>query len=142
MPTSCQLRFWPPDWGRSSAGAQGKIGERSERSEEQMLTGDYLLVVAGMGLVTYGPRWAPLFFMARKELPSWLVEWLDLIPAAILSALLLPELLLSGHPPRLELFQPKLIAAFPTFAFALKTRSLGGTVVIGMLLYWLAGKLL
>jgi len=29
----------------------------------------------------------------------------------------------------------------PTFLFALMTRSLGGTVVVGMLLYWLAGKM-
>jgi branched-subunit amino acid transport protein len=107
-----------------------------------MVTPDYLLLLAGMGLVTYGPRWAPLFFMTRRKLPSWLVEWLDLIPAAILSALLLPELLRSGQPPRLDFFQPKLIAALPTFVFALKTRSLGGTVVVGMLLYWLVDKFL
>jgi len=28
--------------------------------------------------------------------------------------------------------------AFPTLIFALKTKSLAGTVVIGMVLYWLA----
>jgi branched-subunit amino acid transport protein len=32
--------------------------------------------------------------------------------------------------------------AVPTFIFALKTRSLGGTVVAGMLLFFLAGKLM
>jgi branched-subunit amino acid transport protein len=31
--------------------------------------------------------------------------------------------------------------AIPTFAFAFFTKSLGGTVVVGMLLFWLAGKL-
>jgi branched-subunit amino acid transport protein len=30
--------------------------------------------------------------------------------------------------------------ALPTLAFAGWTRSLGGTVVVGMLLFWLAGK--
>jgi branched-subunit amino acid transport protein len=106
------------------------------------VTTDYLILLAGMGLVTYGPRWAPLFFMPRRQRPAWLVEWLDLIPAAILSALLLPELFGAGGPGGLDLFQPKLVAALPTFAFALKTRSLGGTVVVGMLAYWLAGKLM
>ena len=38
------------------------------------------------------------------------------------------------------LFQPELMVAIPTFAFALKTKSLGGTVIVGMLLFWLAGK--
>ena len=32
--------------------------------------------------------------------------------------------------------------SLPTFLFALKTRSLGGTVVIGMALFWLAGRVL
>ncbi|HHO47817.1 MAG TPA: AzlD domain-containing protein, partial [Desulfobacteraceae bacterium] len=33
----------------------------------------------------------------------------------------------------------ELLVAVPTFLFAIKTRSLGGTVLAGMLLYWLAG---
>lgn len=107
-----------------------------------MATEEYILLVAGMGLVTFIPRWAPLFFMARRSLPAWVVEWLDLIPVAILSALLLPELLRAGNPPRLDLFQPKLAAALPTLVFALKTRSLGGTVVVGMLAFWLLSKIM
>ena len=107
----------------------------------RMITQDYLLLVAGMGLVTYLPRWAPLFFLSRRRLPEWFVEWLDLIPAAILSALLAPALLTSGEP-RQFLLKTELWVALPTFLFALKSKSLGGTVVVGMLLFWLAGKVL
>lgn len=96
---------------------------------------DYLLVVMGMGAVTFLPRWMPLFALARRRLPSWLLDWLDLIPAAVLSALVLPALLTSGDPRHMNLLRPELYAAVPTFLFALKTRSLGGTVVIGMALY-------
>jgi len=103
-------------------------------------TRQYLLLLAGMGLVTYLPRWLPVFFLSRRKLPSWLVEWLDLVPVAILGALVLPELLVSGAPRQLDLWQPRLWVAFPTFLFALKTRSLGGTVLVGMGLYWLAGE--
>lgn len=106
-----------------------------------MITQDYLLLVAGMGLVTYLPRWAPLFFLSRRRLPAWFVEWLDLIPAAILSALLAPVLLTAGEP-RQFLLKTELWVALPTFLFALKSKSLGGTVVVGMLLFWLAGKVL
>ena len=91
------------------------------------MTRAYLILVVGMGLVTFIPRWAPLFFLANRRLPRWLVEWLDLIPVAILSALLLPALLTAGEPRRLMLFQPELMVAVPTFLFALKTKSLGGT---------------
>ncbi len=103
---------------------------------------DYLLLVAAMGAVTYGPRWLPLFFLAQRSLPEWLVEWLDLIPAAILSALIFPELFTAGTPRHLVLFDMKTLVALPTFLFALKTRSLGGTVFVGMGLYWAAERFL
>jgi len=32
--------------------------------------------------------------------------------------------------------------AIPTFLFALKTRSLGGTVLVGMMLFWLTSSLI
>ncbi|MEE8430588.1 MAG: AzlD domain-containing protein [Candidatus Desulfatibia sp.] len=107
-----------------------------------MIHREYIILVIGMGLVTYLPRWMPLFFLSRRELPAWFVEWLDLIPAAILSALLLPELITTGEPRHMELWQPELLVAVPTFIFALKTKSLGGTVVVGMLLFWLTGKVI
>ncbi len=103
---------------------------------------DYLLLVLCMGLVTYIPRWVPLFYLSRRRLPQWFVDWLELIPVAILSALVLPEIVTLGDPRKLVYFNPKILAALPTLAFALKTRSLGGTVVLGMLLYWLAEKIL
>ena len=105
-----------------------------------MIAKEYMVVIIGMGLVTFLPRWLPLVYLTRYNLPSWLVEWLDLIPAAILSALLLPELVTAGAPRTLDLTRPELIVAVPTFIFAILTKSLGGTVIIGMLLFWLAGK--
>ena len=105
-----------------------------------MISLDYLLLIAGMGLVTFLPRWAPLFFLSQRKLPVWFVEWLDLIPAAILSALLVPALVTAGEPRHLVL-QTEMWVALPTFLFAFKTRSLGGTVIVGMLLFWMAGKL-
>ena len=99
---------------------------------------EYLFLLAGMGIVTYLPRWLPLFLFSQRKLPQWFVEWLDLIPVAILSALIFPELFVTGELRRLDLFHPKALVALPAFLFALKTRSLGGTVVFGMFLYWLA----
>ncbi len=97
----------------------------------------FIWTVLGMGLVTFLPRWIPLFLLPNRRLPNWFVEWLDLIPVSILSALLVPALIISGEPRRLVFWQPEMFVAIPTFVFALKTKSLGGTVVVGMLLYWL-----
>ena len=107
-----------------------------------MFESEYIIIVFGMSLVTYLTRWIPLFSLARRNLPNWLVVGLDLIPVAILSALLLPLLVITGDPRRIELFRPELLVAIPTVIFALKTKSLSGTVVLGMLLFWGIGKVM
>jgi len=98
---------------------------------------EYIATVFFMGVVTYLPRWLPLLFLSRRQLPQWLVDWLDFIPVAILSALLAPMLLMSGPIPHLDFQRIELFAALPTFAVAWWTRSLGGTVLAGMLSFWL-----
>ena len=100
---------------------------------------DYLFLFGGMGLVTYLPRSLPLLYLAHKQLPQWLIDWLSLIPVAILSALLAPSLFTDAATRSLDFGKPELLVAIPTLIFALKTRSLGGTVLVGMLLYWSAG---
>ncbi len=105
-----------------------------------MIPDNYLYILLGMGIVTYVPRWLPLVLLSNRRLPEWFEQWLDLIPAAILSALILPILITTGEPRHLDLLRPELLVAVPTLLFAVRTRSLAGTVVIGMLLFWLAGK--
>ena len=102
----------------------------------------YIILVIGMGLVTYLPRWIPLIALSHRKLPKWIVEWLDLIPVAILSALLLPLLITTGEPKSVEFFRPELLVAIPTFIFALKTKSLSGTIIVGMLLFWAINKIM
>jgi branched-subunit amino acid transport protein len=102
---------------------------------------EYLLLFAAMGLVTYLPRCLPLLYLAHRQLPKGLIDWLSLIPAAILSALLAPILFTDTTTRSLDLGRAELWVALPTLLFAWKTKSLGGTVMVGMLLYWLAGKL-
>lgn len=103
---------------------------------------DYLFLFIGMGLVTYLPRALPLIYLAHKQLPAWLIDWLGLIPVAILSALLAPALLADTADRSFSLGKPELLVAIPTLLFALKTRSLGGTVLVGMMLFWLANFIL
>lgn len=105
-----------------------------------MLKTEYVLLILGMGFVTYIPRWFPLFFLTQRKIPQWFVEWLDLIPAAILSALIFSDLFVTGDPHRLVILHLKSTVAVPIFLFALRTKSLGGTVVVGMVLFWLTGK--
>lgn len=97
---------------------------------------DYVILIVCMGTVTYLPRMIPLVALSSRRLPAWFTEWLELIPVAILSALITPTLLASAEPRTFCLGKPELLAAAPTLLFALKTRSLAGTVIVGMICYW------
>jgi len=102
-----------------------------------MIEREYCYIVLGMGLVTFLPRLLPVYFLAGRTLPGWFTEWLDLIPAAVLSALLLPALVKSETPGTFKIYSLEMMVAIPTFFVAVKTKSLGGTVITGMGLYWL-----
>ena len=100
---------------------------------------EFILLFAAMGIVTYLPRGLPLVYLAHKRMPVWLVDWLSLIPVAILSSLLAPSLLVDASTHSLSFSKTDLWVALPTLLFALKTKSLGGTLLVGMLLFWLVG---
>lgn len=104
-----------------------------------MQDSSFVFLILGMGIVTFLPRWIPLFFLSKRKMAKWFVEWLDLIPVSILSALLIPSLLTHGSPRFFTPFSTEMLVALPTFIFAYTTRSLGGTLILGMALYWGAG---
>lgn len=103
-----------------------------------MTTPEILLLVAGMTAVTYIPRAAPLMFLATRSLPERLMRWLEMIPPAVLAALLAPELLLRVRGGEkaffLSLDNTFLLACLPTVAVGWLTRSFFGTVATGMTL--------
>jgi branched-subunit amino acid transport protein len=61
---------------------------------------------------------------------------------AILSAILLPALFTDSATRSVDLRRPEFIVAIPTMVFAILTKSLGGTVIVGMLLFGFAQKYL
>ncbi len=46
-------------------------------------------MIAGMALVTYLTR-APFLLLLRGELPRWLSRWLQFVPIAVFTALVVP----------------------------------------------------
>jgi branched-subunit amino acid transport protein len=88
-----------------------------------------------MVAVTAIPRIAPLILLSGRDIPQLARRWLSLIAPAILSALLLPELILdnSGQiSPVLSFINPRMLAAIPAFIVAFLTKSLFLTVVAGI----------
>jgi branched chain amino acid efflux pump len=101
---------------------------------------EFLLCILGMGVVTYLPRWLPLAFLSDRDIPEIMKKWLSLIPACILSALVAQAVFIDPFTGSFQIFQRSFFAAVPTLAFAMETRSLGGTVIAGMLTYWILGQ--
>ena len=54
------------------------IGVVCRRKGIQMISCEYLLLVLGMGLVTYIPRWVPILFLSRRQLARWFASgWIS-----------------------------------------------------------------
>ncbi len=90
------------------------------------------LTILGMAAVTYGPRALPLLALAKRTLPEAVVRWLGHVPAAVLAALLVPELLLRDG--RLDIGSDNYFfwAAIPCFFIAKRFGGMFGCVLTGM----------
>ncbi|MFS0647166.1 AzlD domain-containing protein [Siminovitchia sp. 179-K 8D1 HS] len=90
-----------------------------------------LLIILGSAIVTFVPRVLPLVVLSRITLPDWGMRWLSYVPIAVMAALVGQELMLQDGK---LLFHKnlELLAAIPTFAVAIVSRSLLGTVVAGI----------
>jgi len=94
----------------------------------------YVYLIVGMGIVTYLPRMMPATILSRKKLPKLLIRFLSYIPAAVLSALFFPGVLLSGHQFDVGVSNPLFVASLLTFPIAYKTRNMFLTVIFGMVI--------
>jgi branched-subunit amino acid transport protein len=95
------------------------------------------LAILGMGLITYSIRLSLFLLPERMELPPWLLRALRYVPAAVLSAIILPEMLLPGGSFDLSLGNERLLAGLVAVVVAWRTRNVLWTVVLGMAALWL-----
>lgn len=103
----------------------------------ELIPVDQLLLILGMALVTYIPRMAPLMLLSSKNLNPLFMRWLEMVPPAVLAALLAPELFLrSGEDGGKTLFfsmeNTFLLVAPVTFLTGWLSKSFFGTVAVGM----------
>ncbi|MEW6377891.1 MAG: AzlD domain-containing protein [Thermodesulfobacteriota bacterium] len=96
---------------------------------------EILILILGMSLVTFFPRFFPMAFLTRWTLPERVKKGLEYFPIAILSAIVFPILFFDGEA-KFEIQPQYILAAIPIFIFSWKVRSLWGSVILGMLIYW------
>jgi branched-subunit amino acid transport protein len=96
---------------------------------------EFLGLVLACALVTAVPRVLPLVVLSRFQLPEWLLDWLRFVPIAILGSLLALEILYPAGSFVVAL--PAVSGTVTALAVAALTRSILGTVLAGMAVYWL-----
>lgn len=92
----------------------------------------FLLMVLGAALVTWLSRVLPLIVLNRLKLPPWALRFLSHVPVAVFAALLAQDIMTSEGNIVPLTNNVKIVALIPTFAAALLTRSLLGTVIVGI----------
>lgn len=96
------------------------------------------LVMIVTGLLTFASRFVMFSDFAPKQLPKKFQEALTFVPAAVLSAIILPSVLVGGDGTLLTIADnPRLPAAIIAVAVALATRSVIATIASGMATLWL-----
>lgn len=92
-----------------------------------------LFIIIGSAIVTFIPRVLPLVVLSRITLPDWGMRWLSFVPVAVMAALVGQELVLPNGKLSLSQTNIELLAAIPTFAVAIISRSLLATVLTGII---------
>lgn len=94
-------------------------------------------IILGMGLLTYALRLALIAGSGTFALNPRLQRALRFAPAAVLSAIILPEMLQPGGSLDLSLGNERLLAGLLAIVVAWFTRNMIWTVAAGMIALWL-----
>lgn len=94
-----------------------------------------ILAVLFMTVVTYASRLLPFLFLKGKTVQGFTKEFIELVPVALLAALVIPELLIPGGTFS-GLKNPYLWTGILTFLFAKKIPNLFLSVIFGMVFFW------
>ncbi|ADZ91500.1 AzlD domain-containing protein [Marinomonas mediterranea] len=106
-----------------------------------MSTLNLLLVIGGMFLVTYGIR-VTLFMSAQKTvMPLWLDSCLKYVPVAVLTAIIMPMMLLPSGEINLGINNPWLIGGLVSFFVGVVFKKQLLTITLGVIAFF-AAKLL
>ncbi|GAA7765575.1 MULTISPECIES: AzlD domain-containing protein [Cupriavidus] len=91
-----------------------------------------LWVFIGAGLATFLIRLSFIAVEGRVRLPAWFRTALQFVPAAMLSALIAPDLLMRDGAVFVSPHNARLLAGVVAIVIAARTRSVGWTIAGGM----------
>ena len=99
------------------------------------------LIILGMGLVTFGIRLTPIVLLGRIEIPLVIQRALRFVPPAVLTAIIVPELLYTNDRLNLALSNARLLAGLLAIVVAWRTKNALVTIAVGMIALWVISAL-
>jgi branched-subunit amino acid transport protein len=94
------------------------------------------LVILAVGALNYLSRLSFIAAFGRRSMPAWLARSLRFVPAAMLTALVLPMIVGVQAAGATAWANPRALAAIAAAVAAFHTRSTLKTLAVGMLALW------
>jgi branched-subunit amino acid transport protein len=91
----------------------------------------WLVMVLG-GLLTFGMRLSFIYLFGRIEIPEMVHRALRFVPPSVLSAIILPQLLMPSGSLDISLDNHRLLAGFTAILIAWLTKNTLLTILVGM----------
>ncbi|USS93509.1 AzlD domain-containing protein [Fructilactobacillus ixorae] len=92
----------------------------------------FLLVILCF-FVALVPRFVPLFFFRKRQIPKWFNEWMEFVPICLFTSLVVKDLFITkNYTFSVAGSLPELIASVVVIAVAFWTRSMALSVIIGL----------
>ncbi|MCP0887225.1 AzlD domain-containing protein [Ligilactobacillus sp. WILCCON 0076] len=97
-------------------------------------TMDHFLLVLFSMVAAFLPRLIPLRIFATRKIPNWFNEWMKYVPVSLFTALVVKDMFMntSNYTFVGASNVAKIIAAIIVIGVAYKTRSMGLSVVVGL----------
>ena len=95
------------------------------------------LTILAMGVVTYAIRLSLIGVFEKLTLPPLMTRALRFVPPAVLSAIILPEVLMPAGHVDVTLANPRLLAGIIAAVVAWRTRNIIATVLVGLVVVWI-----
>jgi branched-subunit amino acid transport protein len=101
-----------------------------------MSTATLWLAMAGAGAITFALRLSFIVLLGRIEIPPFLQRALRFVPAAVLTAVVIPLLIYADGSLELSLGNERLVAGVVAALICWRTRSVPLTLAGGMAALW------
>ena len=96
---------------------------------------EILSCILGMCAVSYLPRVLPPLILARTKMSPFLSRWLKYVPTSVFGALVFSEIFIDGDGLNFSLQNLSLLTSVVVLWVAVRTHSLGKSIVTGIAVF-------